>query len=292
MGNGFSATKAVVIYSLEPHEVNTGKIVADYIRQAALNSNISFPVELIKVENYLEFLQVIQQQTYQAALTGDKPLIHVECHGHPHDGLEFENASTLSWPQVADALRELNIATRFNLMSVFSACFGGYFLGQMGVVEAAPCWGLVAPTDEINPAEIIAGFRVFYDVLFRYGDATVAINSISMVRVENGRWFGQGAEDWFERTVIGYIRNHCTKAATLQRLRKMHRKSIAEGRRISLGRLRRELIRMHRSSFLERNFDKYFMVDAIPENAVRFDAVKKRVAQKINSLRRTKRYDI
>lgn len=291
MLSGFTFNRIVIVQSLEPREVSTGVLLSDFISRHSEIVNANLPIEVINCGYAGEFLQIVNRLQAEAA-SGNIPLLHVECHGDSHAGLEFENGSTLAWERVSEALRPLNIASRFNLLAVFSACFGAHFLGQMGVIEPAPCWCIVAPTEEVDPGEILAGFREFYTALLNDGDMGSAIKAIARCPLSKGVWLCQLAETWFEELVTGYVKVHCTEAAARARARVLHRKLKSEGQNKSVGSLLRILRVRNRESLLGEYFDKYFTTREVPENIQRFDNVKQRVKAELAALRSTGRYVI
>jgi len=291
MLTGFTFNRVVIIQSLEPSEVKTGLILSELIYNLASADESQMPVQIIECGYAGEFIQIVEKLT-QEAKSGNVPLLHVECHGDPMAGLEFANGSTLPWEDVAQTLLPLNIASRFNLLSVFSACFGAHFLGQMGVIRPAPCWCLVAPTDTVDPGEILAGFRIFYSLLFETGDMSFAVEGISKYNLSNGRWLWEPAELWFEHLVTNYVEVHCNKLASLDRARKLHRQLKEQGVYQGIGSIRRKLRLTNRTHLLGKYFDTYFLTSEIPSNVQRFSGVKKRVSATLDDFRGTGRYEV
>lgn len=289
---GFTLTKIVIIQSLEPHESKTGKNLSEFIVSVVLEYNLKIPVELINCENKFEFLEILGRLSTEAKTAGEKPLIHVECHGSIQEGLEFENGSTLTWPEVASSLLELNVACRFNLLAAFSACFGGHFLSQMEAVHPSPCWCMVAPTEKIDPGELLNGFRTFYSTLLQHTDVGIAVAELRKIRLSTGRWFGQVAELWFETIVIGYIERHCTVEAARVRAKKLYRKLKRTGTTKSIGNIMRTSRQHNRQGLLAKYFDIYFLTAEIPENIQRFEAARTRLDLKLRKLQETNKYNL
>ena len=287
---GFAYSKVVIVQSLESHEVETGRIHCDYLAAQMHEHNSIAPIELLICSSAKDFLQILDRLTEDAWSRDEIPLLHVECHGSPTDGLEFENGSTLNWSEVAAALLPLNVSTRFNLLTVFSACFGAYFIGEMGAINPAPCWCVVAPTESVDPGEILQGFRVFYSTFLRHLDAGRAVKELTNIRLSNGRWFGEPAELWFEKLVIGYIESHCTKKVVRTRARKLFRKLRREGKYQSIGNLTRLHRKRNRDGLLKDYFERYFITDQIPENCERFSGVRTRLQAKISELRNSRKF--
>lgn len=291
MPSGFNFTKIVVIQSLKPLETQTGQILYDFLICKTREKQLKIPIELFNVQDRTEFRQKLKSLTCEA-MTGQIPIIQVECHGDPEHGLIFANGGMLEWKEVAEELRRVNIACRFNLLAVFSACFGGYFLSQMGAMQQAPCWCMIGPAKKTYPSEILKALDVFYSTLFARQDAGVAIRALSKIKTREGYWFGQPAELWFERLVLGYVEVHCTKRAIRQRAKKLYRKLLKEGDRKSIGYLTRTIRKRNRKTLVEQYFDTNFMTTDIPENKLRFSACKISVQAKIGTLRSKQLYVI
>lgn len=289
MPSGFIFNQIVIIQSLEPTEVKTGRMLHEFISTNNSFVATKIPIQVYDCGHAGQFLEIIIQLTHEAAL-GKIPLLHVECHGDPTEGLEFQNSSILRWEDIATALLPLNIASRFNLLAVFSACFGAHFLGQMGVINHAPCWCLVAPTETVDPGEILAGFRAFYSALFEYNDMGSAIKAISNHRPSQGYWLAEPAEIWFEKLITGYIETHCLESTARNRAKNMYRQLKIEGHHTGVGALLRLLRKQNREDLLGKYFERYFLTTQIPENIQRFQDVRQRTAKKLASLRSTGKY--
>lgn len=287
MFSGFYFNRIVIIQSLESHEVETGALLSEYI--IGLDNTQS--VEVINCSSANDFLEVIKKLV-TCAYSGSIALLHVECHGDIENGLEFQNSSVLGWEQVASSLRALNIASKFNLLAVFSACFGAYFLGQMGSIKPAPCWCLLAPTKQINPAEVLRGFRVFYRALYNDSDLATAMNAIHACDLDEGEWFCQSAETWYEMVTSDYVKNHCEKAVARERAKILHRRLKLAGIHKGVGSILREIQKSNRKNFLSKHFEIYFMTSEIPENIQRFKNTRQRINKEIEELRNTGRYVI
>lgn len=284
--------RIVIIESLGDNEARTGKILSEFIKGQLDTCGCPIPIEYLRCENSLEFNEIFVSLLSIADRDGDICLLHVECHGDPVRGLEFANGSELSWNELSFKLQQLNMATKFNLLAVFSACYGGHFLERFLPVGPAPCWAMVAPTDVVDPGEIMNGFRVFYASLLSQFDVGKAASAIETQTLSQGRWLGQHAELWFEKVTLEYIENHCTKEAIRKRSKTIRRKLLTGGKRVSFGKLKRGLRSPNRNRLVGELFDRYFMISSIPENAVRFEAARLRLEAKVVRLKNSGLYVI
>jgi hypothetical protein len=292
VGTSFRLSRIVIVESLESHEVKTGAQIAGLIDASEGARSLGLTVEYHTCEHAGAFKELIHSLTLDVKAKGRIRLLHVECHGDKTAGLEFQNGSLLPWSELSDLLVSLNKVTRFNLVAVFSACYGAHFLSQLDSIEPAPCYAMIAPTDAVRNYEILSGFRTFYSVLCSSEDAGVAVDAMMRLNLEEGEWFVQQAELWYERVAIGYVETHCTNAEMKRRALRMHRKLLSEGASAHLGELRRSLVQANRSNLIGKFFERYFMTDAVPDTLGRFSAVRTRIGQRLSELRRTGRYGV
>jgi hypothetical protein len=281
---GFQFSKIIIIESLEPNEVKTGLQISDFIKAELENKNQTIPVEYIKCWNAIAFIQLLDQIAIDAAL-GVTPIIHIECHGDPTDGLEFENGSNLSWGDLAGKLKPINIATKFNLLVLVSACFGAYFTQMINAHKPSPCWGVIAPTDTVVPYEIRSGFHAFYSKFLETWDLGFAITSLKRAPISTGQWFAKPAESLFDEVVMNYLESWCAKSMSYARVAQLQTEMRSmniphEG----MTKIKRNLRQLN-ANMLDKYFSIYFSVGEIPENTKRFASVKASLNKKIQVLR-------
>jgi hypothetical protein len=261
---------------LEPDEFQSGVHLFNELKGMDTRHVSDVPVELSLCGYAKEFVEVVEKLIKEDSL-GSIPLLHIECHGIKEKGLEFSNGSELPWADVAELLTRLNRACNFNLFALFSACFGAYFLGEMHATRVMPCYAIVAPTEEADPSELLRGFRKFYSVLLSELDAGKATSAIERENLQNGRWFGQTAELWFERVLLGYVETHCTCREMKRRPMEMYHLSKDNGYGKTVGQIRRQLTSYNKDNLLRIYFEKHFDTIKFPKNINRFSAARDRL---------------
>lgn len=289
---GFRLSRIVIIESLKSNEVKTGLLTADFIRSLDSVATAGIPIEYYDCDGIGDFNELLKNLTAEATRTLNSPLLHVECHGHNFSGLHFRDESSVSWSELSDLLVTLNKATRFNLISVFSACYGAYFLSRLSAVDPCPCYAMLAPTEEIWSPEILGAFRAFYSELFNSMDAGRAMSTISTLALQEGAWMPLLAETWYEDVVTNYVQKQCTKHEMKVRSLRTFKALQASGVPSDIHSIKQGLIQGNRESLTGKLFERYFMVDDIPENATRFQTAKSRLNKRIEELRATGRYGI
>jgi len=263
---GAHFSKIVVIESLD-QEFRSGTLLYDYLSTLGPDGTSVLPIELVQCQSATHFQEIVAGLVEEARASDEIPVLHVECHGlTAKNGIAFCDSSMLLWPAVTPLLHELNVATRFNLIAVFAACFGAHFLSQMQVVTEAPCCAMLGPADEIQSYDLLGSFRDFYRILIAISDIAAAVKAANN---RGNDFMFIPADYWFRKLMAGYFETECTDIAMARRATR-----IAD-------RLRREgypaknediflLGKSHNRTVLDRNFNRFFMVKEIPENASRY----------------------
>ena len=275
----FKFSKIVIIESLK-NEIKTGTELAGYIKGLDLKSGPE--IQIIRISsgnNLISNLLNLEREARDGAI----PLIHFEMHGTSDgSGLVTENLDVVSWFDISDILLRINLATKFNLIIFVAACNGGYFLEEMKIIAPTPCYALVAPTDEVDPSEIMRATRDFYRILLTTANATKAASIIVSQSIQQGRWFAQWAESWYRMVAIKYIKLYCTPAALKESALKINKKACAQGKLSAMGKTKKQLKNSIRMDLTGKYFDRFFCMDAIPENARRFEYLRKILSSEID----------
>lgn len=286
MPTEIAVSRVVVIQSLRSDEVQTGVIHADWLRALVEDNAVGIGVDLVDVAGVAEFRQLMHDLATRALSLEDWPILHIECHGSKSHGLGFANGTLLSWESLGALLSSLNLATRFNLLVLVSACYGAYLTGQFSPVHAAPAWGVIAPTRTVNPSEILSAFRTFYSRFAKTLDLGIAAAELSRAPLSKGSWFWELAEQWYETLIVAYARKHCSKSALRHWARTLSHKTRAAGSAISVRTLEQELTTRNAEDLTGKYFDRFFCLHELPTNASRFQPVRQKVQRRLDELRK------
>lgn len=281
MASSFTISKIAIIESIAINEVQTGTHLADYIQ--GLNLQYSPGLQICKITSGSELTKHLLELE-QEAKAGAIPMIHFEMHGTSDArGLVSANLEVVPWSDISEILLRINLATRFNLVVFVAACNGGYFLEEMKLIAPTPCYALVAPTDEVDPSEIMRAARDFYRILLTTADATKAVSIIVNQRIGQGRWFAQWADIWYRTVAINYAKTYCTPKALKERAREMKALARAQqGVSLDMGLIKRKLKESTRLDLTGKYFDRFFCTETITENTHRFDFLRKTISHEID----------
>lgn len=259
---GFS--RVVILESLEPREVKTGEILNNYLKGLLQEYKLETRVDYFPFESANELKELIRRVIEDIPQYG-KVVLHIECHGDILDGLLLSNGSELSWDELAAEIVPLNIATEFNLTLSIAACFSAHFLGKMDGLTTCPCRLLVAPSEEVNPADCMAGFRVFYESILRTRDLEASIKGIESIKLERGQWYGEYADRWFVKIATAYIKNECNSIELDRRARRIYRGLKAAGRSANVGAIRRGMRKKIVEEQIPDMYETFFGIKEFPE---------------------------
>lgn len=268
----FKAAKLIILQSLKFEERATGAELAHELRLHSIGKDLP-PIELMLCQTKSDFCLALDRIESEAA-TGEIPIVHIECHGNPDSGIYFADDENMSWDALAASLTKLNRQTNFNLLVGVSACFGAYFQRYMPPVRASPCWGIVAPTNTVNPIELQEGFLAFYKSLFDELDLTQAMRLLRSMPLSIGDWHVGVAEWWFKMAVKSYYERHCLAVDVESRVEKMLAQRASESLPWVSKRDAAQFLKIQNQQAIEKYFKIYFDAESTPSNLERFAGVK------------------
>lgn len=263
-------SRIVIIQSLPADESPTGRQLRDAIELTA-RFNHGIPVEFIDAPTINDFWTALEKVQETSEKNIDYPLLHLECHGlSDRSGLSLGDATPLTWAEVKTALVRLNQATRCNLFVTLAACHGAMMVETLDVHAHAPCWGLMGPSGEVSPSDLVGSYSAFFLELLRSEDTVAALCALRDSPERRARYFLFTAEDIF-RKVFKIYRETCSTNAQMAERAERFAQTF---RRHGMSGIVASSIGSHlyeaEHDVLERFFTRFFFVDHFPENKLRF----------------------
>ena len=259
--------RLVIVESLTSEDKKTASDMVFDLNLDIAQTNLKAKFELCQGIN--DFRRLILELTAETLRNEVLPLLHVECHGDPDDGLLFNDGQLLSWLEFWNVLRPLNEAMGLRLVVVLATCLSATSIVSLPLHLPAPCYFLIEPTKRIWPQELYEAFKEFYRQL-ALGDSAGAMESITSRNYQEGEMMSISASHWFDLLMESYLREHGTvkglKAGALRQY------LIAKANKLSHFDLRywKSFVRGTLAERLHKYLDTFFMLDKFPSARLRF----------------------
>lgn len=267
---GARFSRIVIIQSLPLGASPTGRQLRDGIEPTATFKH-GIPVEFIEARTAKDFWKALESIQVTTEKTTDYPILHLECHGlSDKTGLSLGDGTPLLWVELKTVLTRLNQATRCNLIVTLAACHGAMLFETLDVDARAPCWGLMGPSGEVSPPDLVGSYSAFFLKLFQVGDTVAALSSLRDSPECRAKYFLFTAEDIFQQ-VFRLYRVTCSTNTQMteraERLAQIFKKPGMAGAEASS--LCAHLYKAEHD-VSERFYTRFFFADHFPENKLRF----------------------
>ncbi len=198
--------KIVWLRSLPEGELGPSRRVTEDLEAVAKRGGVAFEEAVIEVRD--DLLQALEGLA-QGANARLRPLLHFDCHGSMERGLLLApSGEHLSWDDLADALRPINIATRNNLCCVFAACFGLRLGWSLTLSKPAPFYLMIAPKGEIAVGTLEQKTVPFYRDVLETENITSAHAKLLAPELQL-----VNCMRLFDLSLIQYVLEHCSARA-------------------------------------------------------------------------------
>jgi hypothetical protein len=172
LSSGLIVNSLIWISSLEPNEKGTTDRVHDDLQPYFVS--IRLPFHLIEPKSASELLAGLDALAKRAK-DGLRPMIHFDTHGSKNNGLYIAaSREFVTWQQLVERLRPINVATGNNLCVVSAACFGLHAIMAIHIGSPAPFFALVAPENTVSFGFVEQRTVPFYEAVFKGLDVVSA----------------------------------------------------------------------------------------------------------------------
>ncbi len=259
-----------VIESVKESDGEPGRVIADNWNASALSGP---RMRYHFVFNRTDLLRVLDE--IHSEIPQWNPLLHFEVHGNDN-GIELRDGSFVPWTEMGPWLWRINLATRFNLIAVFSCCFGIHQINAMTAFEPAPLACVVGCDRETKTMEMLQGFEAFYRTLFATANIESAMTDLQRHIKSDARFAFLTAEKMFRGSYKEAMELSRSKAYFAERTKRI-RNEIAQSAKanrqanpkISSAQIKRVLMQTE-PEILQKFYSIFFGCELIPENRQRF----------------------
>jgi len=268
--NNSRFSRIIIVDSIPEREFNTAKRLFDDLRNVADAYSPAPLIEYARVESGDNFLKFLSTCRDEVAAGADIPMIHIECHGD-HNGFALADGSLLDWPDLKVPLTELNVATGLNLMIAVAACVGGALAKVTTMGDRAPFWGLIGPTRDMYPDELVVPYRALYSTLLKTKSPEAAVKAMDAAVTQKGTFWRTTAQALFEMGWTAYKQQHCTPQRLDERANRMLEmaKRVLNPPHPSAADFKQRLRDLEPKAF-DRYVVTFFMQDLYPAHRERF----------------------
>lgn len=174
--------KVFIIESLHENDKRTGEDLKDNLRQIWYDQELSeFEYQYNYISNNKELSCVFVEIEKQVSTNNKFPIVQIECHGF-QEGIELESKETVSWKDLFDYLRPINVASYNCLFLNLSMCFGEAVIRYIDPTKRAPFRGVAGPVGKVLPATLEKAWFYFYENYYGalkqdYGLQNLALSS-------------------------------------------------------------------------------------------------------------------
>ena len=164
-----------MISALKQEELGPSRRLAENLLYLS-NDNELFTFKHFTVNSLAELKKLLVEIKYHVK-NGMKPIMHFDMHGNEKSGLEISpTKEMISWTELTDYLREINVATKNNLCVIACACFGLNAIMPLSIHSATPFLVLLAPEKEVLVGYLEDKIFPFYRTLIDTGSIDEAYN--------------------------------------------------------------------------------------------------------------------
>lgn len=273
---GFHAQKFVIIDLIPDSELQTGRSMEENLTDFISAEKSDLSCERHKCDTKEDYFKVINQIKNDLSLSGTLPYIHIEGHGSK-ESLFFPSKHCISWIDVFQGFREINILSKNNLFFSSGACESAYAYKSATINEACPVLGFLAPEKQVKAGSVSDGFFAFYKSLIKSKSLDDAFNSFADA-TDAKNYAIVFSSQMFRKAAFNYLTQECMGKGRKIRLENLVSQAIAEtGGPVKKVRKRiKEELSKPQALLLKEFHQKFMMCDRFPENNKRFsfDAVK------------------
>jgi hypothetical protein len=193
----FHFNKVFVMESMPLDEHRTGMHLHDDTIRPRTWQHSVLKSEYIYISNSVELFSTLDYIEQQIIELQQLPYLHFEMHGS-RIGVHLQQ-DVVTWNELTNRLRRINILARNNLMISFATCFGNEIHKLIDFAERAPFFGFIAPIATVSTKTIEVGFNAFFTKLFTGEGLGSAYEALNDTCINNEYFVLDNCEDTFTR---------------------------------------------------------------------------------------------
>ena len=189
----------VIIESLEDRERLTGlELYNDCVRRKIDYQQKPFTHNYYRIFTKVELAELLKYFQISASYIGGGLLLHFEMHGDNElRGLVLSDNSLITWTELIDLFRPINIVLCNKLFLTMATCYGRYLYKGVDPLKKSPYSGYISANKAIYPSEIVDKYSILLDQLIENGNLVGAY--LEMEKTESN-FFYKDSERTFKES--------------------------------------------------------------------------------------------
>jgi len=165
----------IVIESLIDERLTGRELYDDIISSKIETGHKPITHKFYSVSTKTELIDVIKYYEFNASGLNGGILIHLEMHGaKDKTGLILSEKSLITWKELVDLFRPINIVTCDKLFLTMATCYGRNLYKGVDPYKKSPYSGYISASKAIYPSEIVAKYSILFEQLIDLGNLVAA----------------------------------------------------------------------------------------------------------------------
>jgi hypothetical protein len=165
----------IVIQSLPTGDIMTGKELYDDVIKPRIDllqkQAIKMTHNFFDCPDKNSFVDALKYVQANSAYMPGGILIHFELHGSSNkDGLVLADGAFISWKEIVELLRPINISTCNKLYITLATCYGRYLWLGIDPFQKSPYQTYISASKAVTTGEVIDKFNLLFELLIDSGD--------------------------------------------------------------------------------------------------------------------------
>jgi len=186
----------IVIESLGEERKTGSELYNDCIKRYIEFKQSEITHQFYETKNKARFVELLKDYHDNLPKTQDGILLHIEMHGDKEaGGLRFSDDSFISWTELVNLLRPINMKTCNNLYVSLATCDGRLLYLGVDPELKSPYSCYISTSETIKPSEIIDQYLPLFEHVICYGNL---IRAYLETENKESKFFYKDSETTFE----------------------------------------------------------------------------------------------
>lgn len=201
--------KNIVIFESLINERLTGtEIYNETIAKNIESYKKPFTHKLYSINSKNELIELLKYYDFNSTHINGGLLFHFEMHGaNDYSGLILSNGELITWKELADLFRPINIKTCNKLFLTMATCHGRHLYKGADAFQKTPYSGYISANEAVYPSEIIEKFTILFDRLIEKGNL---VDAYLLMEKTESNFYYKDTKTTFEESYLS-IHNKLTK---------------------------------------------------------------------------------